>query len=574
MQDALQKHNPVQRGSSRLTPHIRPLPEAVDNRMSGLVRLLLTASALLIIYIDPSEHSQHLGLTYGALVLYSLYSAALYFLPDRHTSLLPVNIIHWIDVCWSVALIALTGGTSSIFFYFFFFAILIASFRNGFSSGWRVSIVSTVLFTVVGLAVAPEGADFELNRSLLRPVYLLVLGYMIAYWGGFEVGLKRRFMLLRAVGTLANLRFGSDRTMSNVIERLRDFYDADVRLITVAEQDSGYTLRHARRRGDERDVRAEPLAPEVAARFLVLSAMQAAISIRPPFWSSQQGESWLVYDVETHQRGIVRSAELHFLATAFEAASVLTVPLHTRKTPAGRLFLISDKPRAFKAADIDFVLQVFGQVAPIIENIRLVKRLAAAAAEQERGKIARDLHDSVIQPYIGLQIGLAAICQKLELGGFDVAADAQRLLEMTKSEIDELRGYMRDVREGRAHDTNLLPAIRRFARKFGEATSIDVQVESAGEINIVPQLAGEAFQIVSEALSNIRRHTRASRATVTLACSAEQLTIRVRNNHADGDRPKDFTPRSITERALTLGGQARVEQEHDGWTAVVIEILL
>jgi len=574
MQDALQKHHPVQRGSSRLTPHVRPLPEAVDNRMSGLVRLLLTASALLIIYIDPSEHSQHLGLTYGALVLYSLYSAALYFLPDRHTSLLPVNIIHWIDVCWSVALIALTGGTSSIFFYFFFFAILIASFRNGFASGWRVTIASTVLFTVVGLAVAPEGADFELNRSLLRPVYLLVLGYMIAYWGGFEVGLKRRFMLLRAVGTLANLRFGSDRTMSNVIERLRDFYDADVRLITVAEQDSGYTLRHARRRGDERDVRAEPLAPEVAARFLVLPAMQAAISIRPPFWSSQQGESWLVYDVETHQRGIVRSAELDFLATAFEAASVLTVPLHTRKTPAGRLFLISDKPRAFKAADIDFVLQVFGQVAPIIENIRLVNRLAAAAAEQERGKIARDLHDSVIQPYIGLQIGLAAICQKLELGGFDVAADAQRLLEMTKSEIDELRGYMRDVREGRAHDTNLLPAIRRFARKFGEATSIDVQVESAGEINIVPQLAGEAFQIVSEALSNIRRHTRASRATVTLACSAEQLTIRVRNNHADGDRPKDFTPRSITERALTLGGQARVEQEHDGWTAVVIEILL
>ncbi len=408
----------------------------------------------------------------------------------------------------------------------------------------------------------------------MRPVYLLVLGYMIAYWGGFEVGLKRRFMLLRAVGTLANLRFGSDRTMSNVIERLRDFYDADVRLITVAEQGSGYILRHARRRGDERDVRAEPLAPEVAARFLVLPAMQAAISIRPPFWSSQQGESWLVYDVETHQRGIVWSAELDFLATAFEAASVLTVPLHTRKTPAGRLFLISDKPRAFKAADIDFVLQVFGQVAPIIENIRLVKRLAAAAAEQERGKIARDLHDSVIQPYIGLQIGLAAICQKLELGGFDVAADAQRLLEMTKSEIDELRGYMRDVREGRAHDTNLLPAIRRFARKFGEATSIDVQVESAGEINIVPQLAGEAFQIVSEALSNIRRHTRASRATVTLACSAEQLTIRVRNNHADGDRPKDFTPRSITERALTLGGQARVEQEHDGWTAVVIEILL
>jgi len=576
MQDVFQKQNSMHSDGGGLTAHARQFPEGMDHRMIGLMRLLLAASALLIVYIDPSEHSLHLGVTYGVLVLYNLYSAALYFWPDWHTPPLPLSLIHWIDVGWSVAFIALTGGTSSIYFYFFFFAILVASFKGGFSAGLRVAVVSTVLFTAVGLAVAPKGAQFELNRSLLRPVYLLVLGYMIAYWGGLEVALRRRLALLRAVGTPPNLRFGSDRTINNVIERLRDFYDADVCLITIAEQggDGGNTVRHARRHDETRGIRAEPLAPEVAAHLLSLPATQAAIKISPPVWSGRQGESWLVSDAESGGRVIVRSEKLDLLAAVLDAASILTVPLHTRTEPAGRLFLLSDRPRAFKAADMDFVLQVFEQVAPILENVRLVERLASAAAEQERGKVARDIHDSVIQPYIGLQLGLAAICQKLELGGFDVSTDARRLLDLTKSEIDELRGYMRDVREGRAHDTNLLPALRRFARKFGEAASIDVRVESAGEINLVPQLAGEVFQMVSEALSNIRRHTRASRVTVMLACRDGQLAIRVRNNHADGDEPPDFTPRSIAGRARALGGQARVEQEPDGWTAVVIEIPL
>src|SRR5690348_299765 len=149
------------------------------------MRLFLAASALLIIVIDPAEPDRFVALTYTLLGLYVVYSAVLYILALRGSPfaarLSPHT--HWIDVGWYAVLVAVSSGTSSIFFFGFFFAILVASFSQGFARGLRVALVSAVLFTLIGLTVTPLEANFELNRFLLRPIYLLVLGYMMAYWG-------------------------------------------------------------------------------------------------------------------------------------------------------------------------------------------------------------------------------------------------------------------------------------------------------------------------------------------------------------------------------------------------------
>src|SRR4030095_15290804 len=100
---------------------------------------------------------------------------------------------------WYLLLVSLSSGTSSIFFFFFFFSIIVASFLWGFIEGLSVTIVAAVLCAAIGFAAAPSGTAFELNRLLLRPIYLVVLGYMIAYWGGFEIQLKRRLALLKEV---------------------------------------------------------------------------------------------------------------------------------------------------------------------------------------------------------------------------------------------------------------------------------------------------------------------------------------------------------------------------------------
>ena len=63
-----------------------------------------------------------------------------------------------------------------------------------------------------------------------------------------------------------------------------------------------------------------------------------------------------------------------------------------------------------------FLLQLLAQVLPTIENIQLVDQLAAGAAKTERERMAHDLHDGVIQPYVGLQMGLLAVCDKVAAG--------------------------------------------------------------------------------------------------------------------------------------------------------------
>jgi signal transduction histidine kinase len=230
--------------------------------------------------------------------------------------------------------------------------------------------------------------------------------------------------------------------------------------------------------------------------------------------------------------------------------------------------------RTFAASDVTFLLQVLDHTVPAIDNIRLVDRLASDAAEAERQRIARDLHDSIIQPYIGLQLGLAAIRQKLMAGHVDMRDDIERMIALTHSGIAELRRYIGGLKDTREHASGLVSAVQRFARKFTEATSIAVRVEAASAMPVSDRLAAEVFQMVAEGLSNVRRHTSSAWATVKLACHSDHLILRIENDSPEGSTPISFTPRSIMERAAALGGNARVESDDSDGTAVIVEIPL
>src|ERR1044072_3403462 len=109
--------------------------ESVDERLVNFTRIVLALSALIIIYVDPSEPDRLVRITYSTLALYTVYSASAYFLSLRRESAFRDIPLYWIDVAWYVVLISLSSGTNSLFFFFFFFAILVASFRAGSTAG-------------------------------------------------------------------------------------------------------------------------------------------------------------------------------------------------------------------------------------------------------------------------------------------------------------------------------------------------------------------------------------------------------------------------------------------------------
>jgi signal transduction histidine kinase len=189
-------------------------------------------------------------------------------------------------------------------------------------------------------------------------------------------------------------------------------------------------------------------------------------------------------------------------------------------------------------------------------------------------RLALDLHDGAIQPYIGLQLGLEAVRHKLQTGAPDVRDEIDRLLHLTRDELAQLRQVVLGLTlDGQGYD-GLLRAIQRFCLTFTEATGIQVHLDGSRGISLSNGLAAEVFFIVTEALSNIRRHTQATTASIAFAQEEALLRVQIHNDGTADEDFEPFTPRSITERALALGGEVRIERRHPAHTVVIADIPL
>lgn len=561
---------------------VDPLSEHwIDLRLISTLRLILAATALLVLFIDPSEPGRYVNATYVVLALYTIYSALVLIVSFRRSDLIPTQYMHWIDMVWYLALIALSNGTSSIFFNFFFFAILVASFGWGYMAGLRLTLVSTVLFTVVGVLTALQEPAFELNRLMLRPIQLVILGFLISRWGGFRINLRNRLQLLRDVTLFSNPRFGIDRTINAVLESLRAFYDADgaLLLFPAKDGDESYQIYRIRRGSQVNGASPATITAEAAALFLLPSPYHAVIHNK-----DGQGQT-LYFDLNTRHFLPADSAMSDRVAGALETSNYLSVPVHHHDEPIGRLYVCGG-PHRFDNSAVDFVLELMNHITPLLENIRLVDTLASDAAEQERQRIARDIHDSVIQPYVGLQLGIAALAQKLRGGNTEILDNVEELLNLTNQELIEMRRYVWGLRAGEERRDVLLPAIQRFVTRFASVTGINVDVKTRGKVEVNDRLAAELFQIVAEGLSNVRRHALCNEARVEIACEAGKFLLEIKNRRPEGNGSPSlngesqngkqplFTPRSIAERAAMLGGHTRVSIDDNNYTVVAVAIPL
>lgn len=542
--------------------------ESVDERLVNFTRFVLALSGLIIIYIDPSEPDRLVNITYTALALYTAYSAFVYFLSRKRQSGFRRIPFYWIDVAWYLVLISLSSGTNSLFFFFFFFAILVASFRSGYRSGLEVTIVSATLFVTIGYFTT--ATPIEPNRFLLRPVCLASIGYLMAYWGGSETTHKRRLALLRDVSRSSNPRFGVDQTIGSIMRKLREFYDADACLvINTSPGSTAQILRRVDRRHAELGSQVESVGSE-AAQLLAWPSEWAVT------WHSRAG--WFrtassLYNFSSGERVKDVDCEIYAaIADLIASDSFITIPICQRNVFTGRLYLTA-KDRYFNYSDVDFLRQVMDHVMPMIDNIQLIERLASQASDFERQRISRDLHDSAIQPYIGLKLGLDAL--RRTVSNEDLISEGlAELAERTDSVIKDLRRFVGGLKDRDSGErVNVLTSsIERHAKQLGEFYGIEVDVNIATDINMNDRLAAELFQIVREGLSNIKRHTSSARARIRMASLNGDIVLSIENDCSASNGKNTFTPRSITERAIALGGRISVKAGEDGSTIVSVII--
>ena len=559
-----------------------PLSEQwIDLRLIAGMRVVLGTSALLVVLIEPIRNRWALP-TYFALVLYSLYGVVVYHLSTRRNPVVATRVIPWLDLLWYLPLVAFTSNTNSIFYYFFFFSIIVASFSWGLSDGLRLTLASAAIYTTVGFFNAPRDEPIDMNLLLLAPIGLLIFGYIIARWGGYHTELKNRLKLLKDVTVFSNPRFGIDRTIKAILESVRAFYDAEACLFVIPgkpEDAESYQMYRVVR-GVHPSRSAPPeIGHEAAAQFLSPSLDYAVV------YRKNRSSQTRLFDIKTRQFSETNSANGDKLAGMLDAQRYLSIPVYYRHQAVGRMYII-DGPTRVEGSDLDFMLQLMDHVTPVMENIRLIDNLASDAAEQERRRIAHDIHDSVIQPYLGLQFGLSALDQKLEAGNTSIRGNVQELLELTNHELAELRRFVWGLRANEERSDVLLPAIERYAERFSLVTGIKVDVEAYGKVKVNDRLAAELFQIVAEGLSNVRRHAFCRDARVEISCKETSLQLQIKNSRprvgvnveaerGEGQEPSSsFRPHSIAERAASLGGDTHVFVDEKDYTVVSVGIPL
>ena len=556
-----------------------PLSEKwVDLRLLATMRVVLGASALLVVFVDPSEPNRWAFRPYIVLFIYTLYGLAIYILTARRHPVTARSLLPWIDLLWTVPLAVFAAGSPRVFYYFFFFPIIAAAFVWGLTAGARVTLTAASFLTIAGKLAAPPGQPVELDRLLLPPIGLLIFGYLMSRWGGFKAQMRNRLQLLKDVTVFSNPRFGIDRTIREILERVREFYGAKSCMLIVPKSEDGnvYQIYKTRRRTAPVGSSPPELDRETARIFLHPSNEHALLYQK---WHPRRT---VLFDVMSRQASAGSAAEAEKLSGLLDAENYVSIPVAYRHGIIGRLY-ITDVPRRLDNADLNFLIQLMDHVTPVTENIRLVDNLASDAAEHERRRIGHDIHDSVIQPYLGLQFGLVALHQKLQKGDGTASRDVDELLDLTNHELAQLRRYVRGLRVGEERSDVLLPALQRYAARFSTVTGIQVEVAAAGPVKLSDRLAGELFQIVTEGLSNIRRHAFCNDARIELSCNQDSVILQIKNGRSriNGDAERtapdttvSFKPRSIAERAALLGGETRVFVDELNYTVVRVGIPL
>ncbi len=198
--------------------------------------------------------------------------------------------------------------------------------------------------------------------------------------------------------------------------------------------------------------------------------------------------------------------------------------------------------------------------------------------EEERGRVARELHDGISQMLVGVRYALELTRRKL--GSDSAVSDTlNRGIDGLGSTIQEVRRISRDLRPGVLDDLGLGPALQSLTDDFQTRTGIATEFETVVFRNRLDEEARIAlYRIAQEALTNIERHAEAKNVQVVLKGSRNGGMLRIADDgigmlwpRADRDQSTGLGLRNMQERIEQLGGTLRIMSTRTGQTGTVIE---
>jgi signal transduction histidine kinase len=267
--------------------------------------------------------------------------------------------------------------------------------------------------------------------------------------------------------------------------------------------------------------------------------------------------------------------------------SFLGVPVLVKGRSVGNLYL-TDKVGGEFTADDERLLEMFAAHAGIaIDNARLHDQVQRLAIVEERERIGRDLHDGIIQAIYAVGLSLEDVLELLAeesnrevaAGRVDQAIDALNLV------IADIRSYILRLRPELAFDEDAVESLARLTEELGMHAVVDLEVDLDDGAPLLrslpPDRRTDVLFIAREALSNVARHSGATRTVLTLDNIDGILELCVEDNGrgfdpADIPGPDAFGRHlglvNMRDRAIALGGTMSIEAVDPSGTRIIVRV--
>ncbi len=297
---------------------------------------------------------------------------------------------------------------------------------------------------------------------------------------------------------------------------------------------------------------------------------------------AKSGKAILLEDISVDPRVAHRE-----LVTAEGLKAYICVPLRARDKVLGVLNVASRMPRKFTTSDMHLLYAIGDQLGIAVEHARLYERLRKArerlrklarqnlmAEEDERRRIARELHDETSQSLSGIALQLQALIELSAMSGKqepEFAAGLKKVQALTVQVHNEVSRLISNLHPALLDTLGLVPAIRQNVESRLHLLEINVTVEVKGtEMRFPPDVEAALFRFVQGAVGNIVQHSKAKNAAVLLKYRSDDFMLTITDD-GQGFNVSEITDVeesgrgrglfSMRERIGFLGGTSGIESE-------------
>ena len=505
------------------------------------MRLATTAIGLLLAAGDIFAGNAKVIVTTIAVVIYATFRS---FRPIRYTGDLSSLAQVIFEVGVHVAVVGLTGGWASPFVFSLITAVSIAGFARGYGFAMRIATASALAVSLP--IVLSSNVDMVAYRACATWSGMLLFISIVAGYGRRisgeadrerDLALDRLSRLADANALLYSLHrvaqtlpasLDMNEVLESTVGRLRGLIDFDTLVILLFDETDGHWVV-VRKEGCNLKNRLGPTD--------LPAGLRSAIA----------------------QGGVISMPALGMGNEGFDdrSGSGLYAPLTTRDSIMGLIALEHREPSRFDHRAGGLLSGFVPPLSLAMDNARWFARLRTVGADEERTRIARDLHDRIGQSLAYLAFELDRIVTK-DQSGEKVSDSLERLRDDVRGVIREVRDTLYDLRTDVSDDQSLASILEQYAERVRERTNLDVQVEADHDDRLPILQEREMWRITQEAITNIERHAKASRVRITWRCDGDRAAVRITDNGVGFEigragRLDSYGMLGMRERASSVG---------------------